>query len=70
MNINTGLLGLVLRAASAQVSAVHFRSLQGQPRVLEVVLREQVVSHLQGSAYKQKKIIRESSCTTVLAKVS
>ena len=44
--------------------------LQGQPRVLEVVLREQVVLHLQGSAYKQKKITRKSSCTTILAKVS
>ena len=47
-----------------------FAVLQGQPRVLEVVLREQVVLHLQGSAYKQKKITRKSSCTTILAKVS
>ena len=51
-----------------------FAVLQGQPRVLEVVLREKVVLHLQGSvqgsAYKQKKITRKSSCTTILAKVS
>ena len=47
-----------------------FAVLQGQPRVLEVVLREQVVLHLQGSAYKQKKITRKSSHTTILAKVS
>ena len=42
-----------------------FAVLQGEPRVLEAVLREQVVLHLQGSGYKQKEITRKSSCTKV-----
>ena len=72
MNVNTGLFlqDLVFVPQVHKSVQCTFAVLQGQPRVLEVVFREQVVLQLQRSAYKAEEFKRNSSRTTILAKVS
>ena len=55
-----------------QISYVqcNFVVLQGQPQVLGVGFRAQVVLQLQRSAYKQKELTRKSVFITVLEKIS
>ena len=71
-NVNTGLFlqDLVFVPQVHKSVQCTFAVLQGQPRVLEVVFREQVVLQLQRSAYKAEEFKRKSSRTTILAKVS
>ena len=76
MNTNTALIVLTsrppLRATMKYIRYVQctFAVLQGQPWVLDVVFRAQVVLQLQGLVSKQKELTRKSLFIFVLAKIS